>query len=119
MDTCHCEYESIPVHSDDVPWARQSLGLRRLVTLLIKPFLPCPDHSQHFLPREVYLSYSVVLGVANIDEVLVFSEHVAQAKRVVELHLAVRAIDETHLSISDLTFELHGFFIYEDKAVIA
>ena len=89
MNTCHCKDESVPVNSNDVPWARQSLRLRRFVALFIETFLPSAYHCQHFLSRQVYFSNCMVFGVTYIDKVLVFSEYMTQAERVVELYLVV------------------------------
>ena len=93
MGASHCEDQSIAVHCDDVPWARQSLRLRRLVSLLIETLLTCADHSEHLLGRDVDLANGVILAVAQIDEVLVFAEHVAESMRVVELSFVIISID--------------------------
>ena len=93
MGAGHCEDQSIAVHSNDVPRARQSLRLRRLVSLLIETLLTRADDSEHLLGRDVDLANGVILAVAQVDEVLVFAEHVAQTMRVVELCLVVVSID--------------------------
>ena len=61
----------------------------------------------------------MVLCVTNIDEMLVLSEDMAQAKRMVELHLTVGSIDKAHLPVTYLTLKLHGFFIHYDKPIVA
>ena len=93
MGAGHCEDQSIAVHSNDVPRARQSLRLGRLVSFLIETLLTRADDSEHLLGRDVDLANGVILAVAQVDEVLVFAEHVAQTMRVVELCLVVVSID--------------------------
>ena len=93
MGAGHCEDQSIAVHCDDVPRARQSLRLRRLVSFLIETLLTRADDSEHLLGRDVDLANGVILAVAQIDEVLVFAEHVAESMRVVELSFVIISID--------------------------
>ena len=60
----------------------------------------------------------MVLGVADVDEVLVLSEDVAQSLWVVKLHFAIRTVNESHLPVAHLLLELHRFFIDYQHTVI-
>lgn len=118
MGDCHGEYQGVPIDCDDVPRARQSLRLRCFVALLVESFFACADHGQHIFGGQVDLSNSMILCVAQVDEVVAFAEDVTQALWVMELGLKVLSIDEADLSISDLLFKLHGFFINYDDSVV-
>ena len=60
----------------------------------------------------------MVLRVAKVDEVLVLTEDMTHALRVVELRLVVKTIYEANLAVSDLVLKLHGIFIYNDYTVV-
>ena len=107
MDSCHCKDECISIDGHDVPWTRKSLRLRRFVALLIKALLTCSNDCEHFLGGKVDLSDGVVLGVTQIQIVLVLSVHMAQALWVMELGLTIASIHEANLTISYLLYELH------------
>ena len=61
----------------------------------------------------------MVLCVAQIDEMLVLTENVAQALRVMELRLRIVSIDQANLSVSDLFFKLHCLFVDQHDTVIS
>ena len=61
----------------------------------------------------------MILGVTNINEVLVLTEDMAQALWMVELHFVIVAIYKSHLAISNLTLKLHSFFVNDQHPVIA
>ena len=56
----------------------------------------------------------MILGVANVEEMLVLTEDVTQALRVVELSLIERTVDQTNLAVSNLFLEAHGPLINHD-----
>lgn len=53
----------------------------------------------------------MVFTIAEIQKVLVLSEHMAHALWVMELRLVIGSIDEANLSISNLVLELHRILI--------
>mgnify|MGYP000998511387 CR=1 FL=1 len=118
MGAGHRENERVAVHGHNIPRTRQSLGLGRLVPLFVEALLAGANYSQHFLRGEVDFADGVVLGVAQVNEVLVLAEDVAEAVRVVELGLAVVAVDEPDLAVADLRLESHRFFVDHEHAVV-
>ena len=60
----------------------------------------------------------MILRVAEIYEMLVFSEDMAHTLWMMELSLIVRAINQTNLTISDLIFKLHGLLIDDYHAIV-
>ena len=93
MSACHGEDQRIAIHSDDIPRARQALRLRRLVSLFIKAFFTRTNDSEHLSRGDVDLANGMVFGVANIHEVLVLAEHMAETLGVMKLRLVVISID--------------------------
>jgi len=53
----------------------------------------------------------VVLSITQVQEVLVFSEDMAQALGLMELCFIVASIDQAYPSVADLIFKLHCIFI--------
>ena len=60
----------------------------------------------------------MVLRVAKVDEVLVLTEDVAHALRVMKLRLVVLSINKANFAVSNLILKLHGIFIDDDYAVV-
>ena len=89
MSTCHGENERITVNSYNIPGAGKALCLRRLVALFVKALLTSANHGQNLLGRDVNFANCVVLRVAKVDEVLILTEDVTHALRVMELRLVV------------------------------
>ena len=50
---------------------------------------------------------------------LILTEDMAHALRVVELRLVVLSINKANFTVSNLILELHGIFIYNDNTVIS
>jgi len=61
----------------------------------------------------------MVFRITKVDEVLVLSEHVAHALRMMELCFSVVAIDEANLAITDLVFKLHSVLVDKDDSVVS
>ena len=61
----------------------------------------------------------MVLRVAKVDEVLILSEDMAHALRMMELRLVVLTINKANFTVSNLILELHGIFIYNDYTVVS
>ena len=89
MSTCHGEDERITVNSYNIPGARKALCLRRLVALFVKALLTSSNHGQYLLGRDINFANRVVLRVAKVDEVLILTEDMTHALRVMELRLVV------------------------------
>ena len=60
----------------------------------------------------------MILRVADVYEVLVFTENVAEALGMMELRLIIVSIDKADLAVSNLLIELHCFLIHEDDTII-
>lgn len=60
----------------------------------------------------------MVLRVAKVDEVLILTEDMAHALRVMELGLVIQTIHKANLSVSNLILKLHRIFIYYDNTVV-
>lgn len=114
MSARHREDECVSVDGDDVPWAREALRLRRLVPFFVKALLTSANDSEYFFSRQVDLSDCVILRVAQVDEVLVLAEHMAEPLRMMELSFVVGPIDEANLAVSDLVLELHRLLVDHD-----
>ena len=61
----------------------------------------------------------MVLGVAKVDEVLIFTEDMAHTLRMMELSFVVQTVYKANLTVSNLILELHGIFIYNDYAIVS
>ena len=61
----------------------------------------------------------MVLAVTQVEEVLVLSENVAHALRVMELSFIICTIDKANFTVANLGFKLHRIFIYEDQAIVS
>ena len=118
MSACHCKDDGVTVDSHYVPRARQSLRLWRLVPVFIKTLLPSSNHSQYFLGRNVDLANRMILCVADVYEVLVLTENVAEALRMMELRLIIVSIDKADLTVSYLLIKLHCLLIHQDNTII-
>ena len=118
MRASHRKDERISVNGDNVPRAGQSLSFRRLVSLFIESFLASADDSEHLLRCQVDFSDRVVLAVAQVQEVLVLSEDMAHALRVMELRLVVGTVDESNFSVANLVLKLHRILVYEHDAIV-
>lgn len=94
------------------------MRLRCFVALLVKSLFTSADHGKYIFRCEVDLSDGVILCVTEVNEVVALPEDVTQALRVMELGFQVLTIDEADLSISDLLFELHSFFIDYDDSIV-
>ena len=119
MGTSHSKDQSVTVYGDNIPWARQALCLRTLVTFFVESFLTSSNDCQNLLGCDIDFSDSMVFRITKVDEVLVLSEHVAHALRVMELCFSVVAIDEANLAITDLVFKLHSVLIDKDDSVVS
>ena len=60
----------------------------------------------------------MIFAVTDVQKVLVLSEHVTHALRVMELRLIVCAIDKTNLSVANLVLKFHRILIDEHNPVI-
>ena len=118
MSTCHGKDNCITVDSDNIPRARESLCLGRLIAFFVEALFARANHCQNLLGRDVDLTNRMVLCIAHIDEVLVLTENVAEALWVMELRLGIVSIDKANLSVSDLLFKLHCFFVDQHDTVI-
>ena len=118
MSACHRKDQSVTIDCDNVPRAGQTLRFRRFVSFLIETFLSCSDYSQHFLCRDVDLTNGVILSVTQVQVVLVLSKDVADALRVMKLCLAVAAIYQANLAVTDLVLKLHRIFIDHHESVV-
>ena len=49
---------------------------------------------------------------------LILTEDMTHALRVMELRLVVQTINKANLAVSNLILELHGIFIYNDYTVV-
>lgn len=70
------------------------MELRVLVALTIEALLACPNHGKDLSLSQVDLSDCVVLGVAQVNEVLIVSHQMAHALGVMERGLLEGAIDK-------------------------
>ena len=112
MSTSHGEDKRITVNSHYVPRAGKTLCLWRLVALFVKALLTSANHGQNLLGRDVNFANRVVLRVAKVDEVLILTEDMAHALRVMELGLVIQTVHKANLSVSNLILKLHRIFIY-------
>ena len=61
----------------------------------------------------------MILGVAQVDEVLTITVEMTHALWVMKASLVESAINQTHLGTAYLSHALTCLFIYQDQAVIS
>ena len=119
VNASHSKDKCVSVYCYDVPWTGQSLCFRRFVSFFIETLFSGSNHGQYFFRRKIDLSNRMIFRVADIDEVLVLSEYMAQSLWMVELNFLVVTIDETYPPVANLCFEFHSFLIDDYDSVIA
>ena len=112
MSSCHGKNDGIAIDCHYVPWAGESLRLWGLIPIFIKAFLPRTNHSQYLFRRDIHLTNRMILCITDVNEVLVFTENVAEALWVVKLCFIVITINQADLTVSDLLIKLHCFFVH-------
>jgi len=121
MCTSHCNQESIPVDSDNVPWTAQLLLFWHFISLLVNSFLTSANDSENFSRLKVYFSNSVVLGVTEIEEVLVISEHMTHSLRMVKASFFKSAINQTYQAfmIADDVLADHSLSVKNNYSIVS
>jgi hypothetical protein len=84
MSSSHCKNKCISINGDNVPWTRELLLFGIFVSFFIIALLTCTDNCQHFLLGEINLSDSVILGVTEIQEMLLVSVDMTDTLRMME-----------------------------------
>ena len=93
MCACHRNKKRVTIDGNNIPWTWQLLFLWIFITFFIFTFLSCPYYSQNFTFLDINLSYGVVLGVAQVQEVGFVSIDVADALRMMKTHFFKTAIN--------------------------
>jgi len=121
VGTCHCYQKCVSIDCNDVPRTAQLLLFRVLIPFFVDAFLTCADDREHFSLMQIDLSHCMVLGVAEIDEVLFVAVDVAGALRVVETGVFERAVDQTYLARCRANHinAIEGLRVNNHKSVVA
>ena len=61
----------------------------------------------------------MILCITDVNEVLVFTENVAEALWVVKLCFIVITVNQADLTVSDLLIKLHCLFVHQHNSIVS
>ena len=119
MSSSHCEQQSVSINCHNVPWTRELLHFRILVSNLVSAFLSGAYNSHYFFCLQIYFSDCVVPSVTQVHKVTIVSKNMTSSLWMVKACFFKRAVDQAYLWVTDDVQTLHGDRVDHQEAVVA